>query len=521
MQMTASEKDIMIRMHQKRLLSLDILKLLLLLCIALAFISCTTNRKIIYQQDDTDFINPERGFYIPIGTKSSHFIPLDSSQLRNLRENPQQPGKASYKVRVSLIYRGYELDTFKDKPLSAEFLNLLQKDFDVVRADGLKMIIRFAYTNSATSGNCKDEYKICPPYGDAPPKIIFRHIEQLEPFLKKNEDVIAVLQEGFIGIWGENYFTDYFGDASMNGIGKIADTSWQLRSELLKRLLIALPKDRMIQVRTPQIKQKFIFGAGASVNSSPLKLPDAFSEEDKARIGFHNDCFLSSADDYGTYYNYGSSTQPRQPANEILRKYIEEDTRFTAVGGETCDDAFSPQNDCEPAGHAETEMKSMHYSFLNATYNTDVNNDWDSTGCMVSIKNKLGYRFVLEDARFPKKISIHRPFKIFLHINNIGYASPYNPRPLRLVLRNLDSRSEEIITLKTDVRFIFSGRHDINEKIQLNKNIPAGKYALYLSIPDANLLLSKRPEYSLRLANLNTWEDKTGFNNLQDSVIIR
>ncbi len=80
---------------------------------------------------------------------------------------------------------------------------------------------------------------------------------------------------------------------------------------------------------------------------------------------------------------------PGSLATDVLRKYIEEDTKFTAVGGETCDDTFSPQNDCEPAGHAETEMKNMHYSFLNAAYNTDVDNDWDSSGCMNSIKKNL------------------------------------------------------------------------------------------------------------------------------------
>ncbi len=122
--------------------------------------------------------------------------------------------------------------------------------------------------------------------------------------LQKNADVITVMQEGFIGIWGENYFTDYFGDASTNGIGKITDSGWNLRNEFLKRLLEALPKDRMIQVRTPQIKQKFVYGASAKTTSAPLDLSQAYNETDIARLGFHNDCFLSGADDYGTYYDY-------------------------------------------------------------------------------------------------------------------------------------------------------------------------------------------------------------------------
>ena len=130
-----------------------------------------------------------------------------------------------------------------------------------------------------------------------------------------------------------------------------------------------------------------------------------------ARVGFHNDCFLASTDDYGTFYDYGNSVSKKDTGNFILRKYFEADSRFLAVGGETCDDAFSPQNDCAPFGHAEKEMAAMHYSYLNAAYNNQVNNDWDSLGCMKSIKQKLGYRLVLKNASFPKIATKGNKFK--------------------------------------------------------------------------------------------------------------
>lgn len=44
----------------------------------------------------------------------------------------------------------------------------------------------------------------------------------------------------------------------------------------------------------------------------------------------------------------------------------------------------------------------MHYSYLNADYNNQVNNDWDSLGCMKSIKEKLNYRLLLKNASLPK-----------------------------------------------------------------------------------------------------------------------
>lgn len=483
---------------------------LLLLVIAAQLTAQKAKRQ--YKETSEPIINPERGFYAPSGTKASKFEGLQVAQLKKYRDEPQQMNRASYKIKFSLIYRGYELDIFKDKPLSEEFLSELEKDLMAVRDAGLKMIIRFAYTNSTKSGDCPDEYKICPPYGDAPPEIVLKHIEQLKPVLRRHSDVIAVMQEGFIGIWGENYFTDYFGDASMNGDGKILDAGWILRNKVLKALLDAMPKNRMIQVRTPQIKQKFVYGPSAPLSSAPLAKSDAFNESDNSRVGFHNDCFLASDDDYGTFYDYGSSTQQRQPAKDILRKYIMDDTKYTAVGGETCDDAFSPQNDCAPGGYAEEEMRRMHYSYLNAAYNVDVINDWDSAGCFTRVFNNLGYRFVLKNIAVPAVVKSRQSFDIQFTIENKGYASMYNKRPVKLVLRN--KSGEYFVDLPVNPQHLFTGTHNIKRSIVLPGNIKPGSYQLFLFMPDADEQLAKRSEYSVQLANENMWEERTGYNNL-------
>ncbi|MGE5108603.1 MAG: DUF4832 domain-containing protein, partial [Sphingobacteriales bacterium] len=312
-----------------------------------------------------------------------------------------------------------------------------------------------------------------------------------------------------------------FGDASANGVGKILDSSWLHRNELLKALLNVLPNGRMVQVRTPQIKQKFVYGPTASVKSLPLLLQVAFNKSYAARIGFHNDCFLSAPDDYGTYYDYGSSSQPRMAANEVLRKYIEADTKFTAVGGETCDDTFSPQNDCAPAGYAEDEMHRMHYSYLNAAYNTDVNNDWDSSGCMYDIKRKLGYRLVLRKAILPSTLNKADRLTLNFIIDNIGWASMYNQRPVKIIFRNTATRTEFSVALKANPQFWFSGIHHIKEIIKLPKRISPGSYQLFLFLPDASAPLSNRSEYSIQLANENMWEETTGYNNLSHTIHIK
>ena len=481
-----------------------------------AVILSAQNIIVTYKESTEDFPNPERGFYVPREVYASNFIPLNATVLKNYRTNEQNHGNAAYKIFSTLCMREYVLDIFRDKPLSEAFLKGIETDCAAAREAGVKLIIRFCYINKTHPGDCPDEYKICPPYGDAPKKIVLQHITQLAPVFKKNADVIAVLQEGFIGIWGENYYTDYFGDASDNGVKRIMDSSWRDRNDILRALLDALPKDRMVQVRTPQIKQKFVYGTAADVLSKAIAEKDAFNYSDKARIGFHNDCFLASPDDYGTFDDYGSSSSLRKPANEILRKYFMEDSKYGPVGGETCDDTFSPQNDCDGA---QKEMAAMHYSFLNTAYNNNVNNDWDSGGCIQDIKLKLGYRFVLRNASCPSEVKAGSDFNFVVHLENIGYASPYNARAVQIVLRNKTSGEKFFILCKADVRFWFTGKIEWKENIKVPENIPAGDYELLLNLPDKYLSLSSMPAYSIRFANENIWEEITGYNKL--NVVMR
>lgn len=505
------------------------MKNLNLLLIPLLLLSCnkkgtttdtskdTNSIEITYQESTKDFVNPERGFYRTASTLSSNFVPLDKQTLISYRTMQAIPG-SKYKVASSLLYRVYILDDFKNKPLSEDFLKKINKDFAIAREAGVKIILRFSYNNTTHSGGCP-EGSICPSYGDAPKSIVLQHISQLKPYLQQNADVIACMQEGFIGVWGEGYYTDYFGDASSNDQGKLLDNNWQDRNEVLGALLDALPADRMVQVRYPQIKQRYVYGVSASINVAALTEAEAFSGKDKARIGFHNDCFLSGPDDMGTYRDYGNSQSPSvsdQQTVEALRKYAMQDSKYVVVGGETCSDSYSPQNDCD--GIAEEELQNFHYSFLNAEYNSDVINDWETAGCLDAIKKRMGYRFVLTTANLPAKAESGNTIVIELNIKNEGYASPFNERPVQLLLRNKETDQIITLTLHTDIRKWFPGSIKLKDTLTLPENIALGQYEYLLNMPDKYASISKRPEYSIRLANRNVWEASTGYNKLNASI---
>ncbi|MFD0763789.1 DUF4832 domain-containing protein [Mucilaginibacter lutimaris] len=475
---------------------------------------------VTYTESAEDFPNPERGFYRYSEVHSSNYTVLSADELKGYR-SPQSIQSANYQVASTLVFRYYILDDVVNQAISASFLTNLKKDFDAARTAGVKLIPRFVYTATAKPGNCPEGF-ICPLYGDAPKAIILNHISQLKPVLHDNADVIACVQLGFIGTWGEQYYSDFFGDASPNAAqGKLLDQNWKDRIEVIKALLDAVPADRMIQLRYPQLKQRYIYGVNAPLSSAPLTESGAFTETDIARLGFHNDCFMASADDFGTYTDYGNSSSPRASDGAVLntlKDYFKADSKFVVVGGETCSDGYSPTNDCEPGGKIQAEFAALHYSFINAHYNTEVNNDWQDGGCMDNIKRNLGYRFVLQSASLPDNVVKGTDLNIVLNIKNAGYASPYNKRTAKLVLRNTKTNEVKSFDLATDVRRWYSGVNTVTEAVKIPSDFPAGDYELLLNLPDAYASIAARPEFSIRLANNGTWEAATGYNKLNHTI---
>jgi hypothetical protein len=476
---------------------------------------------VTYEESAEDFPNPERGFYHPTDTRASAFEALDEAELKGYR-SPSRASNATYDVVSTLVYRDFVLDKFRTGPINEATLSNLGADFNTVRQAGIKMIVRFTYTLETKEGNCPDK-AICPPYGDAPKNIVLGHIGQLKPLLQQHADVIAFVQMGFIGIWGENYYTDYFGDASANSKeGKLLDQNWQDRAEVLKALLDATPKEIMVQVRTPQTKQRQVYGIQSAVTSAPLTDAEAFTNSDKARIGFHNDCFISSPDDYGTYDDYGNSSTPHKSETAALKAYFAADSKYVVVGGETCSDDYSPQNDCPPSGIAEQEMKNMHYTYLNTSYNNNVNNDWVDGGCMDNIKKNLGYRLLLKTATLPSSVSKEDPLKIKITLENVGYTSPVNARPVQLILRNTSDKKVYTLPLDTDLRKWYPGQTTLETNVLLSTaSVPAGTYELLLGLPDAHASIAERPEYAIRLANTGVWEEQTGYNKLNHTLEVK
>ena len=305
------------------------------------------------------------------------------------------------------MYRSFYLERFVDgTPLDPQYLALLQADFDTARAAGVSLVVRFAYVKGG-----EPPYE--PPYGDAPLDVVLAHIDQLAPVLRANSDVITVLQAGFIGLWGEWYYTDHFADPA--NPATVSDENWAKRRQVVAALLDALSDDRMIQVRYPSIKQT-VLGVPTGTEGG-LTPAGGYSGSDKARIGHHNDCLLASPDDFGTF---------RSDPITLDQDYLAQDSEWTAVGGETC--SVNPPRSEFPS--AVAELAKYHYSFLNADYNTDVLSSWGPDG-LREVAQRLGYRFVLARSQVASGAEWTR---VSVDVRNDGWSAPFNPRPVQLVL---------------------------------------------------------------------------------------
>jgi len=366
----------------------------------------------------------------------------------------------------------------------------MQADFDTIRAAGLKAIVRFAYT---------DQLPPTPPYGDAPKAQILRHIEQLRPILQANRDVIAAVQAGFIGVWGEWFYTDYFVE-DPNNPDDVTEADWANRREVLNAMLNALPVTRMVQVRTPFMKQEMFNRTLA------LTAAEAHSGSNIARTGQHNDCFLASDTDFGTY---------RSDLMTEEKNYLAEETKYVPMGGESCN-PNPPRSECLTA---TAELSRFHWSYLNTDYHPEVIDSWQGI-CVDDIKRRLGYRLALVEGSYADVVRPGETFTVTIALRNEGWAAPFTPRLVELLLRHTTNGTIYRVKLPDDPRSWLPERGTIllAHTICTSTGLPAGQYELLLNLSDPEPSLYSLPAYSIRLANEMLWEESTGYNKLLHTI---
>ena len=454
-----------------------------LFLLGLCFVAATMMATVVnYTADDTSvFPNPERGFTEELGGET---------MLSNTNNHVVQPEGEAYFTQATqqaqtLVMLMYYLGNYRNQDLSAQILQGFDDDMQILRQHGFKCVLRFAY-----DWNSKN---------DATLSYVRKHIASLKPHLEANKDVIYVLEAGFVGQWGEWYYSSHFGNETQHLNAN--------RRQVLEAMLDACPTNRFLLTRYAMIKTEY-FG-----DTQPLTWDEAFTGTTRARLGHHNDAFLNKYGNDGTYDDGDGNYT-------AMRNYIAQETLYVPNGGECNVEKESLARTVAKRDTTMAELRRFHWSFCGSQYAEAVTDKWRENGTFEEMNRVLGYRLQLISATFPNTAEAGGNMAISMQIRNVGCASLYNERPAYIVLK--DQNSEYRIQIASDPRRWAPNNAvtTISETLTLPSNIPSGTYQIYLYLPDASPSITADPRYAVRFANVGTWDASTGMNDLLCSVTV-
>ncbi len=130
------------------------------------------------------------------------------------------------------------------------------------------------------------------------------------------------------------------------------------------------------------------------------------------------------------------------------------------------------------------------------------------------IRDHLGYRLEMTRAELPDQTRPGQSFTASVELLNRGFASPVNPRPVLLVLRQ--GAAEYTFAFDADIRR-WEG-HSTPQHLALDAILPAdappGAYDAGLWLPDGCDVLRHDPAYAIRCANALEFRDGINWLNL-------
>jgi len=406
------------------------------------------------------------------------------------------------------------LDGFIDRPLDAKKLALIDEGLATLRRRGLKAVLRFAYE--------KDMDRRGGPKLDT----ILGHIGQLKPIIRKNADVILVLQAGFVGAWGEWHSSTHGLEKDHAALGAI-----------VAGVLDALPPDLMTQVRVPKYKRWVLEQPGLA-HLAP-------------RIGFHDDGFLAGTTDGGTWPEGPHFANPGNPEFDVMTR----ECPSLLVDGELF---WSDQGGKIDGIRAAARLMLHHYASFSIAHSYSERegkpysiDDWiraplsierarearlsisdgyfeDGSGASIArtafeyIRDHLGYRLELKRAEFAARIRTGDEVSFAIELANRGFSTIHNPRPVFLALIAPDERVVALVAEGVEPRAWQPHApddpeakplvHSFSIRARIPKDIDPGWHLAGLWLPDGYESLRMDPRYAVRVANRDApwWTDGAG-----------
>jgi hypothetical protein len=422
------------------------------------------------------FANPERGWIV-------HRYSHDMWGLHDLRNSAE---------KVSLILIKIDLSEYVNcTHIGHNKLNEIRVALDNCRAHGLKVILRSAYAWQEVLGPDPEEIQT-----------IKNHVIDMKSIYQQYDDLIVAVEMGMFGPWGEMH-------SSRHSTIK-TNMYYPIEVSALKHIhnvyMLALPLTHSVLVRRPYyIRQIFD-------DDKPILPNEAYTNTPKARTGYHNDAYLNSISDGGTFSHGWSRNQELEYINDL--------TRYNFFGGES----FGTPNDTyNNAKHALLESKQQHMTYLHRDYYKPIFDAWDYS-TREDFTRQLGYRFELKNLSHSQEVAPGGMLYVCLKLQNYGFSAMHLRRPVSLVLDNGKAGAQNIqyqTTLSVDPRTWTPEAKLINieRKLRIPASIDEGIWQLRLVLPDRHINLQADGRYAVRFANEHIW-NTDGTNLLVEKIPI-
>ncbi|OOG18881.1 hypothetical protein BWD42_02665 [Sphingobacterium sp. CZ-UAM] len=431
--------------------------------------------------------NPERGYHLEANYFAHNlYNPFHKIAYPEgwIDEQILRYGRPDDQISVLQLY--FYLTDYVGGDITKEGLDKMQFIFDEVEKKGFKVVLRFAYDvdYGSTKANFND---------------VFKHINQLEPLIKKNIGLIDIWQIGFVGAWGEGHSSPMSSD----------DYN---KAKMVRRILDIF-KDRQTTIRYPNQKTR-------------LKLESTYLN----RIGYNNDYFTASEHPKApdNDYTFGSNAY-EQVKRESPDVQVMGEIPYAEATEWGLHSLISVTNSLKA-------LKEHHYSLFDITQNNELNiSNWKKTALTPDmlrsmgilfdpsyfkenkdtvarsaydfIRDHLGYRLYIDRAN--TTVQRHnKGLTVDIVVKNVGFSAIHNPRPVYLIIFDKDNKIVGRKKLTVDPRHwqpYGSNRkedvalfHHIQTEI-IMPNIKHGAVGLWL--PDPEKELASKAAYDIQFAN--------------------
>jgi len=341
------------------------------------------------------------------------------------------------------------------------------------RDAGRKVIFRPRYDAPSSDGLNR-----CGVFQAADEALMRRHVEAIADLLAAHRDVVAFVEAGYLGRWGE-----------WNHAGHGPETAPVLVDPARRRAFL----DFVIRTNRAAGLARRV-GARRPVFARELRESFAGSAP---WVSLYNDCFMTNDTDMGTY----SNAEPDNPFNfasaDEAVAYARALSADVPFGGETCPAPDPRWASCDAMVGPGGEPESLHLTYLHGAWADTARATWEAGGCYDMIRQRLGYRFEIVAVEYPPEVTGAQRAVVRVHVRNTGWARMHNPRRAVLVLSSGGEPVEATEIAGDAVERWRPGETSVLEATF--EDVPAGNWRVRLALPDPD-----RPDvraYAVRIAS--------------------